>query len=157
MLLLGVATVRWYVSTSVVVLLAIVTLFGGGGDVVMKRTVSCRGVEFPRVGMGLLLVLLRGRWCQRRRWRLLLLLRQWMVLRRRWRHVANFAHHGRRRWLRVVGFGCLVAHHVNWRWSGMAGLLGWRLLGVPRVELAPLVHLVVVVGGVWVFVRIALA
>lgn len=157
MLLLGVATatVGWHVSTSVVVLLAIVTLFGGGGDVVMKRTVSCRGVEFPRVGMGLLLMLLRGRWCQRRRWRLLLLLRQWMVLRRR--HVANFAHHGRRRWLRVVGFGCLVAHHVNWRWSGMAGLLGWWLLGVPRVELTPLVHFVVVVGGVWVFVRIALA
>lgn len=68
------------------------------------------------------------------------MLRQWMVR----RHVANFAHHGRRR--RVIRFRRL-SHHINWWWSGMTGL--WRrLLGVPRVELAPLVHLVV---GVRIF------
>lgn len=75
------------------------------------------------------------------------------------RHVANFAHHGRRRlrW-RVVrgihsGFGRLVlvsTHHVNW-WRGWMACWGWWLLGVPRVELTPLVHLVGrrIVGEAW--------
>lgn len=50
-------------NAAVGVLVAIVTLFGGG-VVSVQRTVSCRGVEFTRV-VGLLLVLL------------LLLLRKW--------------------------------------------------------------------------------
>lgn len=70
------------------------------------------------------------------------------------RHVANFAQHGRRRlqWRMERGihsrFGRLVlvsTHHVNW-WRGWMAGWGWWLLGVPRVELSPLVHLV----GRWI-------
>lgn len=76
------------------------------------------------------------------------------------RHVANFAHHGRRRrWrlLRVVrrvhsGF-VLVAHHVDRGWTWRTAVCWWRrllllLLAVPRVKLTALVHLVHGVVGV---------
>lgn len=47
-------------AVAVVVLLAIVTLLGGG--MVMQRTISCRGVKFTRVVRLLLVLLLLRRW-----------------------------------------------------------------------------------------------